>query len=243
MPNESDRGRLVWAGIVEYANFSESSDRIPESLGMKLLATLALCTHSDDQPDEQAGNIHKLEPFDDVYGLAKKLTISSNDAFLVLAARQHAPFRKMLAWVADPNRCDHAQRVEALNFLLEQGNEGQTNYKYRVEDEFDDTGNIGYPLFYWKSPCSFSSILTPLARFIIERLELYHQDTIPLDEATPIILCRRKACGRFAISQRKTRDFCSDSCRTLNRQEEKREEHAAYMRRYRQLNYTKPHKI
>ena len=239
-PEETDRGRLIWAGIVEYANLSGLRDRIPEFVAMKLTATLFLCTHG--QPQDQAGSVFDLDPFDDVHDLAKKTGVSRPDAFLILAARQHTRFREMLAWVADPNRCDHTQRVRALDFLLEQGNEGRAEYQYEVEDKFDDTGNVGYPFFYWKHPRSFATILAPLAKFIIERIESYHEKAVPLDEAMPIILCRRKACGMFAISERKTRDFCSDSCRTLNRQEEKRDEHAAYMRKYRQSNYTKPHK-
>lgn len=242
LPEESDRSRLIWTGIVEFANHAGSSSRIPKILGMKLRATLVLCTHSDETPFEQRGSVHELECFEDVRRLAQSTSSSPDEAFLTLAARAHPSFKSMLQWIADPNSCDHAQRVESLGFLLQQGNEGQARYEYEVNDKFDDTGNIGYPFFYWKRPEAFETILAPIAKFIFECIEGYHDRGIPLDQATPIVLCRRDGCGRFAISERKTKNFCSDSCRSLNRQKEKAEEHAAYMREYRKKNYTKPFK-
>ena len=184
-------------------------------------------------------DFEELEFFDDVYRIQKMMNISADDAFSTIALDLQPKLRGLLAWIADPNRLSPAERRVALSFLLEHGEQELARYDFDPNDEFDDTGNIGYPLFYWKRPHSFESIMAPIARFIFERLEQYNEGELQLDDAIPIVLCKREGCGRFSVSQRKTKDFCSASCRTLNRQKQNPAEHAAYMRRYRKENYTK----
>ena len=93
LQGESDRNRIIWKGITEFANHAGSPDRIPEHLGMQLRATLILCTHSDDRPYEQSGSVFELDPFCDVHNLTKRTGVSVDEAFLTLAARMQAPFR------------------------------------------------------------------------------------------------------------------------------------------------------
>jgi len=133
-----------------------------------------------------------------------------------------------------------ADRRTALSFLIEHGQRELEQYDFDPNDEFDDTGNTGYPLFFWKRSASFHTIVQPIAHFIYERLEQYHDRTMELPAAVPIVLCKRDGCGRISVIQRRTKDFCSPSCRTLQRQKDKAEDHAAYMRKYRKEQLTKP---
>jgi hypothetical protein len=104
-------------------------------------------------------------------------------------------------------------------------------------DEFDETGNDGYPLFYWKMSFRYKTVLTPVATFILECIDKYQEGDQGLNEAVPLIVCKRTECRKFAVPLRKTKDFCSNSCRTLYRQKNKREDWADYMRKYRANNY------
>ena len=239
-PNETDRARLIWAGLVRFANEKFEGHVLGVDATLALRATIALCVHGSQELEELQGSVYGLEFFEDVYRLQKMMKISVEDIFSSIALKLQPQLRGLLSWIADPNRMGPAQRRAALSFLLDHGEQELARYDFDPNDEFDDMGNVGYPLFYWKRPRSFETVMAPIARFIFERLEQYNEGELPLDEAVPIVLCKREGCGNFSVSQRKTKDFCSASCRTRNRQKEKPEEHAAYMRRYRKNNYTKP---
>ena len=155
----------------------------------------------------------------------------------------HKQFRGMLSWLADPNALTALQRNEAISFLTEHGGQGAIEFDLDPNDDFDDSGNKGYPFYYWKTPTEYRSILSPVISFIAHRIERYQTDeseeTLTLREAIPVMVCKRAACGHFAVLHRTTKEFCSASCRTLYRQETKPEAHAAYQRAYRE-GYKKP---
>jgi len=83
----------------------------------------------------------------------------------------------------------------------------------------------------------YKSLLTPVATFILERIDKYQERDLTLADAIPIIICKHSECRKFAVAHRRTKDVCSDSCRTLHRQKNKREAWAGYMREYRAKNY------
>jgi len=239
-PNEEDRVQLIWAGLVRFANETLDGRALSMETLLALRATIALCVLGNQDLEDVQGEVFTLGFFEDVYRLQTAKKISVDDAFSILAVDLHPRLRLLLAWIADPNRMSHDDRQAALSFLLEHGEQEMAQYEFDPNEEFDETGNVGYPIFYWKRPRSFETVMVPVARFIFERLEQYNDGDIALDDAIPIVLCRREGCGKFSISQRRTKDFCSASCRSLNRQKEKPEEHAEYMRQYRKNNYTKP---
>jgi hypothetical protein len=239
-PGETDRSRLIWAGLVMFVNESLTGQPLQFEVAAALRATIALCIYGNHELEDLQGEVYGLGVFEDIYQLQKRTKVSVDEAFSTLATELQPQLRNLLEWIADPNRMSPQGRMTALSFLLEHGEQELARYTFDPNDEFDDTGNVGYPLFFWKRPQSFETVDAPIARFIFERLELYHDGELKLDDAAPIVLCKRDGCGRISLSQRKTKDFCSPSCRTLHRQKEKPEEHAAYMRRYRQDNYSKP---
>jgi len=201
---------------------------------------LALCVYGHPELDEVEGDVFQLDFFEDVYTLQKTKGLSPENAFAVLASALQPMLRLALAWIADPNRQSIEDRHAALAFLMENSESQPSQYEYRLNDKFDETGSVGYPLYYWRNPRVFESIAVPIARFIFERLELFHDGQIELDEAIPVVLCRREGCGNFTVARRRTKDFCSDSCRSRHRQKENAEDYAAYMRKYRRNTYMKP---
>jgi hypothetical protein len=239
-PNEDDRARLIWAGLVRFANENFKGKALSVDVALGLRATIALCVHGNERLEEVEGSVYKLEFFEDIYQIQRATKVSTEDAFSIVALELHPKMRGLLAWVADPNRMSPRERRAALEFMLQHGEQELARYDFDPNDEFDDTANVGYPLFYWKRARSFETVMAPIARFVFERLEQYHEGDLPLEAAVPIILCRREGCGNFSVSQRRTKDFCSASCRTRNRQKENAEAHAEYMREYRKNNYTKP---
>lgn len=240
LPDESDRHRLVWGGLARFANEALTGQGVDTDAVTALRAAIALSLRGDEEFRQIQGEVFGLEFFDDVYRQGKELNCSLVEAFHQLATNFHASIRNVLEWVADPNRLAPDKREAALGFLVKHSQQENAKYDFDVNAEFDDTGNVGYPLFYWKNPAGFQTICAPIALFIFERLERYHERELRLEEAVPIVLCRREQCDRLALIQRKSRDFCSDSCRARQRQKDKAVEHAEYMRNYRRKNYTKP---
>ncbi len=237
-PQEKERGRLIWAGAVRLANCDVNGSSLAHA-GSMLRATNALCFSGHKELEDIQGELYRLELYEDaVRRQTEKRT--KQDAFEQILRELQPGFRNMLAWVADPNRAHPKDREAALSFLLQHGEQELTAFSYDTNGEFDPTGNQGAPLYFWRRPDSVRSLLAPVTRFIFEQLEQYHDGVLSLEEAVPILLCRRKGCGKFALIERRTKDFCSNKCRTLHRQKENPEAHAAYMRRYREENYTKP---
>jgi hypothetical protein len=240
LPGESDRSHLIWEGLARFVNKDLKGQPAGIEITVALRAVIALCVHGNSEFEDMQEDVYGLGVFTDVYHVQKRRSVSVDQAFAVLATELQPKFQLLLRWIADPNRMDREGRRAALEFLIEHGEQELARYDYDPNEEFDDTGNVGAPLFFWKRPASFESVVTPIARFIYERLEQYHNSELKLPDAVPIVLCKREGCGRVSVIQRKTKDFCSSSCRTLHRQKEKAAEHAAYMRNYRAEQLTKP---
>lgn len=239
LPHETNRARLIWQGLVDFANLDTSNGFTDSYAVFSMRAVIALSVQSNVEYDDMIGEILNLELFDDVYSLHQQQGLTVDQAFAVLAAQLHPKIRLLLHWLADPNRMPPTERHTALSFLIEHGHQVLARYRFDPNDEFDDTGNVGAPLFFWKHPDSFGSVLEPVAHFLYERVEQYHDSEITLAEAIPIVLCKRDGCGKLSVLQRNTKDFCSSSCRTLHRQKDKAADHAAYMRHYRKDQLTK----
>ncbi|MBZ5654056.1 MAG: hypothetical protein LAO56_02130 [Acidobacteriia bacterium] len=235
---ERDPNRLVWHGIVAFANSDPHDD-----VGFWKAATiyrllLVLCEIRF--PDL----FHVMDPMESLsfrdldYETRKGKT--EGEALGRRAYDLHAQFKVMVAWLANPKACTAEQREQSLDFLLKHGEEWQVYSDMDVNQNFDKDGNnSGAPFYYWKSVSGYDTIMTPVARFILDRLERYHEGQLKLEEAVPIIRCRRTECGRFVVPRRTTREFCSNSCRTLYRQKAEPEAWATYMRDYRQKYYKK----
>ena len=240
LPKETDRSRLIWEGLAQFVNEDLNGQPAGIEITVVLRAVITLCVYGNAEYEDMQREIFGLEVFKDIYYNQKRLNLSVDQAFAILATELQAKFRLLLWWIADPNRMDREGRRAALDFLIEHGEQELARYDFDPNDDFDDTGNVGAPLFFWKRPASFETVVTPIARFIYERLEQYHNSELKLPDAVPIVLCKREGCGKISVIQRKTKDFCSSSCRTLHRQKEKAGDHAAYMRNYRKEQLTKP---
>lgn len=239
LPKETDRSRLIWSGLVRFVNEDLKGQPADLKISSALRAVITLCVHDRAEYESMFGEGWDLERFADVYESGKRRDLTPNQVFAILAAEMQPKLTLVLRWIADPNRMNHESQRTALDFLIEYSRQ-PAQYNYDPNDDFDDTGNQGFPLFFWKRLRSFKSIVTPIARFIYERLEEYHNSELELSDAVPIVLCKRDGCGRISVFRRMTKDFCSSSCRTLHRQKEKAADHAAYMRSYRAGLMTKP---
>ena len=97
----------------------------------------------------------------------------------------------MLTWLADPNGCSRAQRNQAIEFLVEHGGEGAIDFHLYPNNDFDETGNRGAPFFYWKTARGYRTILSPVAKFVLDRLERYQADEkrarLKLTKAIPLV--------------------------------------------------------
>lgn len=237
--HEKDVNRLIWHGIVQFANCDITN---PDGICKAFLAFQSfstLCLNRMGEPLEMTG-IRDL-PFHDLESIAAKTAIATFEEFFDLCCNRlqvlHSPFRRTLQWLINPNNSSRSERDQAIKFLIQHGGDGAIEFGFVSNDNFDDSGNEGAPYFYWKHGRGFKTILSPVANFILDRLERYQADDeklrLKLSKALPIICCKRLACRRFAILQRSTKDFCCASCRTLHRQESRPEEHAKNQRRYR----------
>jgi hypothetical protein len=229
VPEELNTDRLIWYAVVQYANadIRDSAGLAEGIFAFDIL--LRLCVHRLSDSFDIEDPLADLSPFGDLQ--------SDRASYEARVRSLHIEFRAMLAWLADPNGFPKELRQRAFQFLMQHGAKDALAFDAYPNDEFDETGNDGYPLFYWKMSFRYRSVLTPVATFILECIDKYQEGDLELNEAIPLILCRRPECRRFAVLLRKTRDFCGDSCRTLFRQKNKREDWADYMRKYRANNY------
>ena len=231
VPKEQDRTTIIWHALAGFANASEG-----EEAGFCCFSAFThLCSLRLD--DIFADPTQDLRCFEDVEIEHDQTGKSVGDVFRSRVSSLRQQIRVMLTWLARPNACSSANKRYALEFLLEHGSEHALQFSMDPTDKFDDTGSQGIPLFYWKHIYGYRTIFTPTAKFILDRLEQYHERDLTLDKAMPLIICKRPECGKFAVARRKTKDFCSDSCRTLYRQKNRPKAWAAYMRKYRSDSY------
>jgi hypothetical protein len=234
-PEEIDRDRIIWHGIITLANRHGTDDK---DIGVDLAyfkALVFLCAwRLEGEPPDFADDLSRFRDLDfTVIRSKKKLEEALAEALPILRDR----IWKVLLWLTEPNKCAAAFKQDVLCFLQENSEEGAVEFCIDPVSDFDETGNRGYPLFYWKKITGYSTISSPIAKFIFDQIEKYHADELPLAEAIPVVKCKRTNCERFAVPRRRTREFCSDSCRTLFRQKTKAAVHAEYMRKYRAENY------
>jgi hypothetical protein len=235
-PGERNRERVIWQGIVACTNVGKLDDPENRKLSLIYFKDLSwLCAWRLE--GELTVPIGDLSIFRDVEFTAKQSGKSREEVFVEMAPSLQAQLRKTLYWLADPNSCEPHAKAKALQLLIENGAQSAIDFDIDPVDDFDKTGNRGYPLFYWKRIWGYATVACPIAKFIYDQLEQYHAGEMTLDEAVPIIVCKRPECGKFAVPRRRTKEFCSDSCRTLYRQKTKSKVHAAYMRKYRAENY------
>jgi hypothetical protein len=235
-PGERNRERVIWQGIVAFANIDKIDDTSSPQLGLIYFRHLAwLC--ASRLAGELTDPIDDLSIFRDLEFRVKRTGKSPDEVFAEMAPALQSQFRRTLFWLADPNRSEPDVKAEALRFLLESSSESAIHFDIDPVDDFDETGNRGYPLFFWKSIWGYETVASPIAKFIFDQLEQYHAGELTLNKAVPIIVCKRPGCGKFAVPRRRTKEFCSNSCRTLYRQKTKPKAHAEYMRKYRAANY------
>jgi hypothetical protein len=244
VPEEKYVNRIIWHGIVRYANadLSDSTGVAEAFLAFHAFSTLCLAHTRDplfESVDISDAFFQDLEADSDI--------TYTFDGFFNACCRRlvdlYSQFRGVLKWLTDPNGYSASQRNQARKFLAEHAGEGAIEFELDANDNFDDTGNDGAPYYYWKRAVSYRTILSPVTRYILDRIERYQADEEQLrlvhSKAIPLMICKRSGCDRFLVLQRKTRDFCNASCRTLHRQATNPEKHAAYQREYRRV-FKKP---
>jgi hypothetical protein len=231
VPNEQNRSRIIWHALVGFVNANPDD----EITVLRFRAFTSLCCFRLDELTDNP--MRDLRSFEDIEAKYDQTGRGLQDIFRSRVRALWQPVRTMLIWLARPTDCSLALRRYSLEFLLEHGSENAIQFSIDPTEEFDDEGRRDIPLFYWKRVFGYQTIFTPAAKFILDKLEQYHERTLTLDEAMPLILCKRAECGKLAVARRRTKNFCSDSCRTLYRQKTKPEAWAAYMRKYRSASY------
>lgn len=234
-PGETNKERVIWHGLATSANTGMEGPGSPKLALIYFQNLVWLCTWC--LAGELTEATRDLSSFRDLEVEARRTSRSPEEVLAGRASTIQEQLRTMLLWLADPRDCKPEVRREGFRLLLQNSTESAIDFDIDLNDEFDDTGNQGYPMFYWKHIFGYETIMSPIARFIFDQLEQYHAGKLVLDKAVPLIVCKRPECGKFVVPKRGTREFCSDSCRTLHRQKTKREAHAAYMRIYRAANY------
>jgi hypothetical protein len=231
VPKERDRTMIIWHALAGFANASEG-----EELGFHYFHafTHLCCLRLDEIFADPTEDLRCFEDVEREYDQTRR---PLEDIFRSRASALREQVRVMLAWLVRPNAYSSTAKRHALEFLLYHGGDHAIQVGRDPTDKFDDTGNHGIPLFYWQNIYGYQTVFSPAAKFILDRLEQYHERHLPLEKAMPLIICKRPECGKFVVARRKTKDFCSDSCRTLYRQKDKPKAWAAYMRKYRSVSY------
>jgi hypothetical protein len=150
------------------------------------------------------------------------------------AMRYQPEFRDLLTWLCSP--AAHSDLGSDAARLLHLHNEGLSVLIDDANDNFDETGNDGYPIFFWPSLNHCESILSPICRFLVDRIWRFQEGDLPLKDAIPIRICERTGCNRFKLPKRRKRTcFCSDRCRSASYQSKRpRKQKSEYMRQYRE---------
>jgi hypothetical protein len=222
-----ERNRLVWEALVRYANTAK-----PPALAEAFERSASTIP---------VGYMLRLKDVDEVREIGKDLSqgVEVTDTqrallgVVVLAPRYHEAFRRVLSWLSAPKK-NSALARDAGKFLG--GFSAELKWTLRdANDEFDETGEEGYPIFLWPNVEHCRSILSPICQFILDRIWEFQEGGTELKEAIPIEVCEREGCGNFTLPERRgRRRFCSDKCRALAFQRS-RGDWNEYMRKYRKL--------
>lgn len=209
--------RNIWREIVEYANGDTASDATWKSLKALFLQCLNDASY-------------KLSDINEVDAQSVESDTTVEEAFRILAKRDHAAVRNLLTWLCRPKeRSDLAPK--AVEFLQE-NNSGLTWDLYDVSDRA--ATNNSHPIFFSVSVRVCASIMNPICKFLIDRIREFQEGELTLREAIPIRMCEKKDCDKFKLPERqKATCYCSNSCRSAAHQSKRLRSHkAAGMRRY-----------
>jgi hypothetical protein len=215
----AERERLIWQGIVDYANtdFTQSKSALRQ-----LTMLIGACVF-------ELG----IRDITEVERLARERQIQMEESVRFWAAKYQPEFNKVLLWLTAPRK-HSAFGTKAIQFLQQHSN-GIGWVLEPTYERFDATENDGIPVFYFKHVSSCASIMAPICAFLCERIEQFQDGGRKLLEAIPIRVCDRPGCGRFKLPTRqKDKCYCSGKCRSADHQSQKSpQEKADYMADYR----------
>ena len=234
---------MPWVGIVDYANsgtaatFIDAFENTATRLGMlregyrlrlrDIREVQELIQHPDklkkvtDWPIENsriAGYWVFLWPDLDTEPIRRAISY--------FAQHYHSEFRSALTWLCMPDkRRDLAQRSASFLSKKSEGVHWTT--------KAHKTGNSNKLTDFFRTELECDSLVSPICRYLMERILGQSRDDSSGHEAIPIAMCQREECGNFMISERQGRKrFCSDRCRALAFQHS-RDDWNEYMKKYR----------
>jgi hypothetical protein len=253
--SEESRERVIWRGIIRFANANSESVTLDMKEIKSFFYLLVYCTQADVSGN--TGMEDFFETFSDVRNTAERfgagLDVSRASggilmvAFSILCKQYQPQLKSLLTWLCAPR--NHKDRSsEALAFLGKHAS--GVDARPDFSDASFDENAVGYCAFYYWKTVRYQSLMSPICRFIFDRVEQYHEwlERIPkhLDEklkddeasarekAVPIRICDRPDCGKFLVPQRTGRKkYCSTACLLKAQPQRSREENKAYMCLYR----------
>jgi hypothetical protein len=226
--------REIWQGIVDYVNadFSKDAEKALRSLE-KLVGT---CEGLSGVWEESGINLWaQIEEVRVIRANAKGEEEEAWMASIRLSAMRHQDeLRKVLTWICAPKEnVDLAH--DAVDFL-QRGCDG-ISWRLDFNNEFDEAGEDGYPIFFFRFLERCESVVSPVCVFLRDRLWEFQEGDLPLTEAVPIRMCANPGCGRFKLPERdRTPCYCSGRCRSAHFQRNKSaDDKAERVRGYRKL--------
>jgi hypothetical protein len=215
--------RWIWQELVNYANADVAADQKALD-GLEALVNYCIKTR---------GVGYDSRNIDEVSYWAEETGRELEDSFRYWAVFYQPEFKNLLRWLCAPN--EHLDLGRPAVQFLQRHREGLVVDLGFPNNEFDETGERGYPIFFWESIVSCASIMSPICDFLVERIRRFEEGEIALREAIPIRICDRAGCNKFKLPERqKDRCFCSSACRATDYQSKRLpEQRAAYMRNYR----------
>ena len=225
----TERERLIWQGIVDYANGDFTS---PESSLEPLKILLSRC-----MGELELGSGWR-EVIEVQRGATRDRKKQMEESLRYWAAHHHSDLKKVLLWLSAPR--ENGSLGEAAVQLLQKHTEGISWALGPTYAEFDETGANGVPAFYYRHLSSCWSIMSAICAFLCNRIDQFQDGDLDLLEAIPVRICDRPGCGRFKLPERQ-RDacYCSNKCRSADHQSQKSpQEKAEYMASYRKRPLT-----
>jgi hypothetical protein len=225
--SRGDDTSRIWEGIVQYANSDLS---VPEDFK----SAKNLVFRCMNRSDLSGIGEDDLSIVDEVRRHAHSERVTPDDAFRFLLKQYQTEFRSLLTWLCLPDK--HPDLGSAAARFLHDGYAGISWDIWEANTDFDETGNKGFPLYFWPSLNHCRSIVSPICSFIVDQIREFHEEDASRIEAIPIRCCDRAGCNRFKLPERQRgKCFCSDVCRARSYQQKKSpESKRRYMREYRQ---------
>ena len=224
----AERERLIWQGIVDYANNDFTS---PESSLEQLKALISRCL------GELVIDISYCERWRDVLevksGATRDRKKQLEESLRFWALNYQPDFKNLLVWLCIPKANHHLSKA-AIEFL-QKGCEG-ISWSIGPNYDFDENGeNESAPVFFVPSVSSCWSIVSPVCLFLRDRIWQFQEGELTLSQAMPIRICDNPGCGRFKLPERQREAcYCSGKCRSADHQSQKApQDKAEYMASYR----------